>query len=67
MSLSQSFIESDGDASKDIEIWKRIITELALKAPSQQIKSCIQTYDPEHPTKVNVKTLSKNFKKDGNN
>ena len=41
MSLSQGFIESDGDASKDIEIWKRIITELALKAPSQQIKSCI--------------------------
>jgi len=37
---------------------------LALQAPNQQIKSCIQTYDPEKPTKTNIKTLSETFRKD---
>ena len=64
MSLPQEKIESDEKTPGDIKIWKRIIAELALRAPNQQIKSCIQTYDPENPTKINTKTLSKNFKKD---
>ena len=64
MSLPQEKIESDEETPGDIKIWKRIIAELALRAPNQQIKSCIQTYDPENPTKINTKTLSKNFKKD---
>ena len=64
MSGSSDLTQQDSESSDDIEKWKRIVTELSLRAPNQQIKSCIQTYDPENPTKTNIKTISKSFKKD---
>jgi len=64
MSQPQESIQSDGETTDDIGTWKRIVVQLALQAPNQQIKSCIQTYDPEKPTKTNIKTLSETFRKD---
>ena len=64
MSGSRDLIQPEGETPDDIETWKRIVAELSLRAPNQQIKSCIQTYDPENPTKTNIKTISKSFKKD---
>ena len=43
--------------AETVESWKRIIAELALKAPNDIIKGCIKTYDPEKPTQQNVKSL----------
>ena len=44
-------------STETVEVWKRIIAELALKAPNDIIKGCIKTYDPEKPTQQNIKLL----------
>ena len=56
--------ESNEVPSEYVQNWKRIVTELSLKAPEPHIKMCLQSYNPEQPTKYIANTLSKNFKKD---
>ena len=46
----------------DVETWKRILAELSLESPSEDIRNCVKAYDPEKPTKQNAKTL-KSYKK----
>ena len=43
----------------DVETWKRILAELSLESPSEEIRNCIKAYDPEKPTKQNTKTLKR--------
>eukprot|EP00111_Clytia_hemisphaerica_P021752 TCONS_00063963-protein len=56
-------IEPEGEPNEDVHIWKRIVTELSLQALDPQIKSCLQSYNPEKPTKSIIATLNKSFKK----
>ena len=41
----------------DVEIWKKILAELALESPNEDIRNCVKAYDPEKPTKQNAKAL----------
>jgi len=39
-----------------INSWKMVLAELAEEANNETIRNCIRLYDPEKPTKDNVKT-----------
>ena len=50
--------ESDNGISLDvINSWKQSLVELAEHASNDTIRDCIRTYNPEKPTKQNVKAL----------
>ena len=52
-------LHEDPDQLKlaDVETWKRILAELSLESPSEDIRNCLKVYDPEKPTKQNTKML----------
>ena len=50
--------------STEIDTWKRVIAELVHDAPTDQIKECLRTYDPEIPTQQNVKSLRRMHNRD---
>ena len=40
-----------------VETWKRVLAELVEKAQNDSIRNCLRLYDPEKPSKDNIKAL----------
>jgi len=64
MSNQQNSKTTDDVPAELIESWKKALAELAEEAHNDTIRNCIRIYNPEKPTKHNIKVLKSSCRKD---